>query len=756
MSGALPLWVAVWVAGSAPSPAADGALVAVTSGGISLGAYQAGFLYMLVESAKVDDRSIPLFAGASAGAANSLLAGVMRCLPPEPDPTASLGRALWAPIGFDALVRTGDVHPQGMMSRRALMKATDRLWTLLQEGLPDDCRFVVGVSTTRVDLFQTELVAGLRIPRQEEKFSVIIWGRGPGRPVGFDNYVDPYADVEQPLLPFESEESEAISLRNYERLRAVIFASMAFPVAFPAEWVGLCLTEPPPADRYVPYLDARCDAPTQVARFVDGAVLDNSPIRHSVQLVSMGLKEDANGRPVWREPAISAWNDRRPDVTELTYVHLDPSLTAFPQREPRLGGEVESDVTSLMATLFGNFVAAARSKELYTLVEERDVVAGRLQAALRYEPAAGDPLFYFMGFFERSFREFDFELGMLDGVRFLRRTGLPIPHRAEQGGPEGHEAAWRRLSCMSGWLEPGHEAAREACRQVDRRFLVLLQTTIDRLWDACRRYEPEALDRYSPTELCRAAADGAKRPWVLGGDSVPAPARADGEWQFTYLMSLLARYGFEFRDLGLPPGQADRAPAVVRRKLLGAFRGLAQAQPHPWSRRVVESSGRLLANQLAYESPVHLVQLLLGSSLEATYLTAPVGRARDWFRLGAAVTLDGWTSWLTDSPNGLAIGLMAGPEFLLPPLTGPVVQFGAGLRGGYRFSTQDGFGTGVCLPPETRERRCSQGVVEPYLALSLVDRIRVQFGLDFFPDLLGGPQGSQGYKAQFGVGLLLY
>jgi hypothetical protein len=749
----LPILIGAAALAGSPSPVA-----VVSSGGVSLGSYQAGFLYLLVESSKLEARPAPLWVGASAGAANSLLAGMMRCEDRQPDPRASLGWKVWLPVGFGALVDPDGVRSDGLLSRRVLVRATDRIWRRLEEGLPADCDFVVGVSTTRLRVYRTEFASGLRIPRQEEKFGFRVRGQGPGRPVRFESYVDPYSDVPKPILPLERGEGPDVAQRNFERVRGLLFASMAFPVAFAPQWLGLCLTQPPPPDRYEPTWGRDCLEPEQVAQFVDGGVLDNSPIRHAFELADMGLRRDSEGALTWRDPATSAWTDPRPRPQDLAYVLLDPSLTVYPVATPQRGDLQRSDVLTLVGTLFDSFVTAARSKELYTLVEEQNVAPAAVRPGYRFEPAAGDPLFWFMGFFESSFRRFDHALGMLDGLRFLRRNGMAVPAGADGAPPPGLEGAWAGVLCLQSWLEPGYAADRRWCERVDRNFRVLLQTSIDRLWNRCRSEPDPSEELLVAHPMCRLAAEDGLRPWTLDAPFEALAPAPDGASDFDQAIERLAAYRFAFRDLGLSADQADQVAQVLREELNAAFRRFARAQPDALSQRVVDSAGRVLANQLAYQSPPWAVQLLVGGSLEAGVLAAAIPRWRSWLRLTAALQTDGWLSWLTPAEDGLALGVVAGPEVLIPGLTGPLVQLAAGVRGGYRFSSRDAFGTDPCPEAEQgRGLRCSQGIVQPYAAVSLLDRFRLLAGLDLFPALVGRPgAGSDAYGARLGLGILLY
>lgn len=721
----------------------EDATALVVSGGVSLGAYQAGFLYFYGEARRSDEAQLhlPLVTGASAGSANGFLAALAACLDPVPDPLESLGWKVWGPVGFDELLDEDHVRAEGVFSRTALVRATTPVWAVIERGLPERCDFVVGVSTTRVRPLEVELEGGLRIPRQEEKFAVRIRGRGVGQPVQFTNYVDPYDGVPQPLLPFEDGHDFETTRRNFERFRTLLFASMAFPIAFPPQLVAHCLTEPPDQTRYLPELPYACPQPQRTEPFVDGGVLDNAPLRLAHDIARGGLRTDATGRARWRDLTVSGWTDRRPEHSALRFVYVDPFLTVFPSGEAPTEGPRTRDAVDLARELFGNFVYVARSKELYTFIEGGSTLARRVDLSHRYHPSAGDPLYAFMGFFERDFRWFDFYLGMYDAHRLLRQRGegsFELPFSILANGPEGVPAPWRPFTCLLGWLEPGRETLRSTCEgDALRNFRILLQVSIDRLWDQCGRFPAEQLPLLDAHPQCRAAANDDPRPIVFEGPETADPGhRARGEWHARYALDRMGAYGLDFHDLELSPDEAGRARAAVRGRMTRAFSLLAHHQRSGLARLTLGNGGRVLANQLAYEVPVFQLGALVGTSIEAVALVSPFPAWRSWFRFQVALQARNWISAFTPDPASLGVGVVAGPEVLLPFLTGSIAQTSLGVRGGYQLSTRDDFGSATCRPSDTREdpRHCSQALVEPFVAIALFDRLRFQLGFDFFPE----------------------
>ncbi len=169
----------------------------VVSGGVSLGAYEAGYVHFASEAGKATPgaASLKLVAGASAGSVNSLVAATNHCLPMTDDPRDSVGWQAWIPIGYRSLFDEDAVSGINIFTRKPLRESGERLWKVWRQGLRDDCDVVLAVSTTRFDPIPIRLAADLAVPRQEEKFVLRIEGRGPGVAPRVTNYGDPAVPV---------------------------------------------------------------------------------------------------------------------------------------------------------------------------------------------------------------------------------------------------------------------------------------------------------------------------------------------------------------------------------------------------------------------------------------------------------------------------------------------------------------------------------------------------------------------------------
>ncbi|RKI40159.1 patatin-like phospholipase family protein, partial [Corallococcus sp. AB004] len=207
------------------------------SGGVSLGTYEAGFLYFSGTSSQ-GERAVDLrlVTGASAGSLNALLAIMATCGVDAPTPGKSLFWDIWVPIGFNDLFVPTSTTPLGVFSRDALERRASHIEQAWNRGLDRSCDVVLGVSTTRLSPRALQAANGrLDLPRLEEKFAIRIQGRGPGRTPRSTNYTT--SEGRRMELLLETDEHGEIPFAN---LRELLLASMSFPIAFPPQPLRTC------------------------------------------------------------------------------------------------------------------------------------------------------------------------------------------------------------------------------------------------------------------------------------------------------------------------------------------------------------------------------------------------------------------------------------------------------------------------------------------------------------------------------------
>jgi len=721
----LPALLAVGPSAAAPEPtaAAPPSVSVTVSGGVSLGVYEAGQLAYTLTTVRdhLGPAQLRLATGASAGSLNALLSILATCGEDRSFTATALFWDTWIPIGFEQLLVPAGASSLGAFSRTWLDRRATELEQVWAHGLDASCDVVLGISATRLEPRVLRTAGGrLQLPRMDEKFVLRIRGRGPGRPPLATNYAP--GGLRHFSLLLTTPEGEVA----FSEVRDLLFASMAFPMAFSPQELRICdggRTATPGV-----CLPFEATATT----FLDGGVFDNGPLRLAVQLAAAGLSDDGQRL---------RWGDGRPDAAHevppsLVFGYLNVDATEYPVPVGP-ARSAEQGLPQQLVSVLGAFVESARAKELTLLVEERPDVADQVLMPRRRLPAAGAPLNAFLGFFETEFRMFDFVLGMYDAERGLA-------HRAP--GPAGSLAALRlaalegepalqRLACLRAVFEERPDAA-EACRpEALADFRALLQASFDQLYDACATPAggpPEAWDN----PHCSRAAAGAVPPHVplLAPRAWPDWRRRSGESDLAYSMRLLAAYEFRFEDLGAH-GDGTLAIRRIRQALGRAGEALAAVQPG-LNRRLVAFGAKLAADQVAYLPPLQVFHLTLGptESEVGLSLREPTGSSSQ-ARIAGVIGLRGLGAVLSSrGSEPFAVIAAAGLEFQPRPGNSSLSQVRLGLRGGWQAAMRDRYGTSACEDRDAASvSRCSRPVVQALLGWTVLERIRFQVVGEWFP-----------------------
>jgi hypothetical protein len=653
-----------------------------------------------------------------------------------PDPTASLLWNAWIPLGLEKLHVRGQAQKTSAFSRAAFQEALDLIVRQWEAGLPEACDSVFGLSVTRlVPRVVTTEGERLRLPRVEEHFVVRIQGRGPGKTPRLTNYVDPRWKGEQALLP--EKDGEVV----FAGLLDALFASTAFPGAFPPQSVRHCVVDGGRAKARCPADEARADL------FVDGGVFDNTPVRLATRMAAAGLRVDGAGNARWLDaPDLSV----RELPRSLVLAYVSTEARTFPeQTEQQRPAELET-LLAVTAQVGGSFLTTARAKNLLYVHDDAPDVFEQLIIPERHLPAASSPLGAFFGFVEGELRRFDFALGMYDARRLtearlgarLARAGAPGPKFPEDTpGARDAAAAWQRYRCLQAVVD-GAPGAREACAGEELRdFRIVLQTSLERLWDACAQLK-DGSDAYDADPLCRRAR--------LGEPVMPVPfveALADETWRrrkdendAAYSMRLLAAHRFHFKDLGLERDEAARAPAALRARFIEIGDSVADAQPLGEG-LVVSTLVKMAADQVAYVPPRFTVWAMYGRDPEIgiskgfqtqRVLVSPI-------RFHAALQFVGSDAALSSEQGDLIAGVVAGAEYLPSWWANTRLQPSLLLRAGWIFSSNDDGGFADCPDPASDViGECSRPTVQGGVSATVLERVRLQVTANWYPPAHAG------------------
>lgn len=376
------------VAGAAEKVPPPHDIALTISGGVSLGAYEAGLTWGTVRFlrlARAQPIQGPTFrpnlvgvTGASAGSINALLAAALWCEAPDSaaddSVDSNLLRDTWLPVGLDELLpANASVYTpdDGLLSRRAMEGVLSQLRTQVftpsgtRRFLPG-CSVPLGFSVTRVKP-EVSHIAGL--PAMTQRFVVpLVLEVSPGgrvllhhQPLPSDGELAPstlmLGERFDPEPPGHSIDADQVS--------QAVLASAAFPVAFsprelcectascPAEQTvtqGVC----PGPDASRPLTGLSCAAhstPGQELKlcrrpYVDGGVFDNAPVGLAIELV-----ESRRGPSLWNP---------------VSYVFVDPDFRRFESRAAVASSPGGPAGASLVGSLefFSGLVATARNSEL--------------------------------------------------------------------------------------------------------------------------------------------------------------------------------------------------------------------------------------------------------------------------------------------------------------------------------------------------------------------------------------------------------
>ena len=715
-------------------------LAMTVSGGVSLGAYEAGFLYYQMQMLRQFPQIAHLVgaAGASAGSLNALLAILSYCSEYAPPPHESLFWRVWVPLGMRELYAENEVTNLGFFSRRYLREVADHIGELWDRGLPRSCDMVWGVAVTRMFPRSVALARSrLELPRIEEKFALRIQGRGYGTPPLVRNYVDPHAGLEKTLL-LEDERGEV----GFREMRDLTFASCSFPLAFTPMALRYCVTAP---NEHGPR-PVCSERNAGLGLFVDGGVLDNSPLRLMARTVAAGLKTDDVRHAQWRD---APHDDAAGFPERARFMFVSPDAADYPLYDA-LGREANpnsalDEVKQLAAT----FISTARTKELYTLLEEHPELRDHIFLPRRHYPTASGLMSSFFGFFERDLRIFDFYLGMYDARRAFDEDMRPViverngdefvepvyPEEEGLGTPETAQQ-WLPLMCLRGIYDQ-QPALLSACQGESlQNFRILAQTSLLRIYDNCARLESKALTK-TRNLACLAGARGEQPPHVPGTSGVRWTdwRRGSGESELTYLLRLLAAQHFAFRDLGLGPKDSDKALAVIRRRLGEAGGRLAAKQPLG-EQSLLQLGAEFAVDYSAYAPPARRIFGTVGRSLEVGFnqtLAYHPGRLPA-LRLEGLIWIDGAFTFLTSQRALLGLGPGLGLELIPSPRSARLTKWRFGLRTGFMFAEGDRFLARAC--PSDVHRNfggCSRLRAELVGGLTAFEHLRLQLAVSWYP-----------------------
>jgi hypothetical protein len=677
------------------------------SGGVSLGAYEAGFLHGLIMPMRDAGVFPRVLTGTSAGSINAFVGALQACSPGSSRPTDSLLYQIWVPTGLDKLFVRSDAQAIAALTRAGFEAPLARVRQRFGGGLDARCDLTLGFAVTHARARPIPLGdSGTTIPRMTEHVLVRLRGRGAGVVPSLENATARELGRHHLLLPLDGPDAEP-----FDAIASTLLGSSGFPLAFPPQHMRHCEVELAGSGP----LPACTRASARDGLFVDGGLFDNRPIGIALSLLAAS---DPGGEPL--------------------LAFIDPDLRSWPA--PKNGEQPRTSALAVLVGLLSDFVATARSTELDRLLAHDATVTEALRLGRLYYPPASEPLGAFFGFIDRELRRFDFYLGLYHARRFrIRELGISPEEAWREGEP--NDPAWRPLFCLHAVFDQEGDAALLCAGDELADFRAIARHAIERVAEDCLHAGDE-LGR-SQHALCVALARGRSSfsvPGVPGGEEVLRDGlarwrRRAGEPDSDWTLRRLAELGFRFHDLGLTRATAHRAPLVLRGKLGEIVDALATRQGVLASHlyRVV---GEIGLNLIRYAPPRHLLHVLLGNRLEVGYSWTEPTSVMRWLRLEATFGLWGLDTLFSDAPVYFGMAPAIGVRLEPLPLSRSLLQPRLGLHGGFLFSSADRMLSRSC--DVTQEVPCSRPMAEADLSVALLSVLRLQLSAVWFPAIRAG------------------
>jgi predicted acylesterase/phospholipase RssA len=402
------------------------------SGGISLGAYEAGLNWAIIKQLKYirenpherTDNYPPNLvgiAGASAGGINALVSAMSWCMDEQRMQTVAhdaldnnLFRDIWLDVGFNNLLPENPAEydrDDGLLSRRAFDKVINRISVLLDKNIyRDGCHIPVALTVTRTEPVILN-VGGIEVRNQ--RFVIPFMLQSSITEPGKLELVSYLMNRDDPMLGnviyLQSGSGDGVHLHKDNVINAVL-ASSAFPVAFGRVALDYCLYA---SEDIVSanVSQGKCPSGYVATRgeFVDGGVFDNVPLGVAKALTEAHVI---------------------PDDVKYNYIYLDPASrrTASGQIKkvvnqfdwlPNGGYGLSSQLSFL-----GGAIASGEEYELYNVLRSSDWSGKdkrRILLTTRNPPITGEFLAHFGAFIDEPFREYDYYAGVYDGIINIAR-----------------------------------------------------------------------------------------------------------------------------------------------------------------------------------------------------------------------------------------------------------------------------------------------------------------------------------------------
>ena len=353
----------------------------VISGGVSLGAYEAGYNWAMIKMlsrikihGKLVEPELRSVAGASAGSINSLLTAMYWCqkdsVPLKNSVDDNLFYETWVNLGIEDLAIHGEDprNKSTLFTRRGLEEKGELIIDHMNRPIyKKGCEVPMGISVTKVTPIVEE-IAGIKIKNQH--FSVpFTFKEKNGKAIIENKKMPPSTDFYISIPGIEKEKS---------KITDVLFASAAFPGAFQQV-----------------KLDYIYKGKRNSHYFIDGGAYDNVPLQLAIEL----------------NPKASHFLFMDP-----SNMRKEPEITQKEVKEEVPVGFITTNAIPLLSSL-----EIFQSMKLYQAINQyfRNNSSRSLILSSRYHPITGKYLEHFAAFLDENFRIYDYYVGVYDAIYHL-------------------------------------------------------------------------------------------------------------------------------------------------------------------------------------------------------------------------------------------------------------------------------------------------------------------------------------------------
>ncbi len=653
------------------------------TGGVSLGVYEAGFLYEAIRLSKKNLQNGTIFTGASAGAMNSFISIMETCSPKQVKMKDSLFWKSWAELNIDDFYYKEVKKKSSILSRDSFNKLFSNIKNYWERGLKKNCKSYLALSVTRKNPLNFINGKKLLSPRTIESFYFVITGKGIGIEPEIKNHHLNDGSIHA-YLPFKKQ-------GNFEIIKNIMMASSSFPLAFEPEPVKHCLI--------YPQKKSTCNHENvRIDNFIDGGVFNNGPLDLAYK-VSKSLNK----------------------VHNTDFLFFDPEIQNYPLIEDEQIVKKEKSVLTNSMSFIKNFILSSRSSQISNFLGSHPQIEKKLQLIKGELPLASDAISGFFGFFEKDFRAFDFLVGVANARRnLLKQSGIRFDFNRRKNSVD------QFVSCYVA-LQDLNRKELKHCTFGQSNFEILLKVALERLFENCRLLNSS----YSlENKLCSFAQKGGNLAELFPNWSKKY-AKRKKETSLDYLMRRLSFYKFEFKDLGLEKDESSMGLIKVKEKLRIAIKNAANGQ-EIGERILLKNLSAPMLNYLFYSPNFSEKYALFGSNSFDFGISNVVNKSSIpalYHRYSLGVIVNGINSY--ENAGKWHVGLVPylGYQHEIKALSNPTIQNRIEIRAGYQISSKNKFKMGLCNVRSNFSEsfpHCSHPIIAGVLGVQFFDSIKVQ------------------------------